>query len=111
MVVYRATPADVESGVLVGDLEYPGLSRRRGATVDGVQIADPAVHVAFFALRYDQDVNTPMHAFARDEAGNTRARRLRPPGVPEAVQEEHDPDRRQVPRPRRAGDPRGHDRR
>ena len=31
MVVYRATPADVTSGVLVGDLEYPGLpgDRRR----------------------------------------------------------------------------------
>src|SRR5262249_56023622 len=34
-------------------------------------IADPAVRVAFFALRWDQNVNTPMYAFAQDEAGNS----------------------------------------
>ncbi len=70
MVVYRATPADVTSGVLVGDIEYPGYPAS-GATVDGVSLADPALRIAFFALRYDQDVNTPMRLFARDEAGNT----------------------------------------
>jgi murein DD-endopeptidase MepM/ murein hydrolase activator NlpD len=70
MVVYRATPADVESGVQVGDLTYPGYPAS-GAKLDGVHIADPAVKIAFIALRYDQDVNTPMHAYAKDEAGNT----------------------------------------
>ena len=70
MVVYRATPADVHSGVLVGDVEYRGFPAS-GVTVEGVRIADPAVRVAFYALRYDQDVNTPMRVFARDEAGNT----------------------------------------
>ena len=70
MVVYRATPADVESGVQVGDLKYPGYPAS-GAKIEGVNITDPAVKIAFFALRYDQDVNTPMYAFARDEAGNT----------------------------------------
>ena len=70
MVVYRATPADVASGVLVGDLEYPGYPAS-GATVEGVKIDDPAVRIAFFALRYDQDLNTPIRLFARDEAGNT----------------------------------------
>lgn len=70
MVVYRATPADVASGVRVGDLEYPGYPAS-GAKIDGVNITDPAVKIAFIALRYDQDVNTPMHAFARDEAGNS----------------------------------------
>jgi murein DD-endopeptidase MepM/ murein hydrolase activator NlpD len=70
MVVYRATPADVTSGVIVGDIEYPGYPAA-GATVDGVSIDDPAMRVAFFALRYDQDAKTPMHLFARDEAGNT----------------------------------------
>ena len=70
MVVYRASPADVESGVQVGDLTYPGYPAS-GAKVDGVQITDPAVKIAFFALRFDQDVNTPMFAFARDEAGNS----------------------------------------
>ena len=69
MVVYRATPADVESGVQVGDLKYPGYPAS-GVKIEGVNITDPAVKVAFFALRYDQDVNTPMHAYARDEAGN-----------------------------------------
>jgi murein DD-endopeptidase MepM/ murein hydrolase activator NlpD len=73
MVVYRATPDDVQSGVAVGDLEYPGYAAS-GATVEGVKIADPAARIAFFALRYDQDLKTPIRVFARDEAGNaTRA--------------------------------------
>jgi murein DD-endopeptidase MepM/ murein hydrolase activator NlpD len=70
MVVYRATPADVESGVQVGDLKYPGYPAS-GAKLEGVHIADPAVKIAFIALRYDQDVNTPMFAYAQDEAGNS----------------------------------------
>ena len=69
-IVYRATPDDVESGVVVGDVEYPGYPAS-GATVDGVKITDPAIHVAFFALLYAQDVNTPMRVYARDPAGNT----------------------------------------
>ena len=62
-VVFRATPEDVEAGVMVGDRRYrayPGTS---------VGIADPAVRVAFFALGYDQDRNTPICVFARDVAG------------------------------------------
>ena len=70
MIVYRATPEDVESGVIVGDVEYPGYPAS-GAMVDGVAIKDPALRVAFFALLYDQDVNTPMRVWARDPAGNT----------------------------------------
>ena len=69
-VVYRATPEDVESGVVVGEVEYPGYPAK-GATVDGVTINDPALRVAFFALLYDQDLNTPMRVYARDPAGNT----------------------------------------
>ncbi|CAN5477905.1 M23 family metallopeptidase [soil metagenome] len=69
-VVYRATPEDVESGVLVGDIEYPGYPAS-GLNVSGISIADPAVRVAFYALRHDQDLRTPMRLFARDEAGNT----------------------------------------
>lgn len=60
-IVYRATPAGVESGVKVGDLEYTGFPLK----------ADDNIYGAFFALRYDQDVNTPMTLFARDEAGET----------------------------------------
>jgi len=70
VVVYRATPAGIESGVQVGDLTYPGYPAS-GATLEGVTIKDPAVKIAFIALRYDQDVNTPMFAYARDEAGNS----------------------------------------
>ncbi|MBI3491990.1 MAG: M23 family metallopeptidase [Acidobacteria bacterium] len=63
MVVYKATPPDVTSGVRVGDVEYVGGP----APVAGV---DPSVKVAFFALLYDQALNAPIAAFARDEAGN-----------------------------------------
>ena len=67
-VVYRATPADVESGVRVGDRIYPGFP---GSAV-GIR-TDPAIHVAFFALAYDQDANTPITVFAKDPAGNVAA--------------------------------------
>ena len=66
MVVYKATPADIASGVRVGDVEYPGFP----ASGAGVEGADPSVKVAFFALLHDQPLNTPIAAFARDEAGN-----------------------------------------
>jgi murein DD-endopeptidase MepM/ murein hydrolase activator NlpD len=66
MVVYRVTPNDVRSGVRVGDVTYRGY---RLAEAAGVQ-ADPSLHLAFFALLYDQDLNTPMQVFAVDEAGN-----------------------------------------
>ena len=61
MVVYRATPPDVASGVRVGNVEYPGFP---------LGAADSTIKAAFFALLYDQDVNTPIVVFARDEAGN-----------------------------------------
>jgi murein DD-endopeptidase MepM/ murein hydrolase activator NlpD len=66
MVVYKATPADVASGVRVGDVEYPGFP----ASGAGVEGADPSIKVAFFALLHDQPLNTAIVAFARDEAGN-----------------------------------------
>ena len=63
-VVYRATPPDAASGVRVGERTYPGFP---GSAV-GLQ--DPAVHVAFFGLLFDQDLQTPVELFARDQAGN-----------------------------------------
>jgi murein DD-endopeptidase MepM/ murein hydrolase activator NlpD len=63
-VVYRATPADVESGVRVGDVEY------RGFPGSGAGLSDPGVKVAFFALLHDQPLHSPVLAFARDAAGN-----------------------------------------
>ncbi len=62
--VLRATPENVDAGIRVGDTEYRAYP---GAAAG---LADPALHVAFFALKHDQDVNAPMSAFARDEAGN-----------------------------------------
>ena len=64
-VVYRATPADVDSGVRVGDQAYPG----HPASGAGIP-ADEATRVAFFALLHDQDLNTPIEVYARDPAGN-----------------------------------------
>lgn len=64
-VVYRATPEDVESGVRVGNIDYPGFP------ASGVGItSDPALRVAFFGLLFDQDLNTTFNVFARDPAGN-----------------------------------------
>jgi murein DD-endopeptidase MepM/ murein hydrolase activator NlpD len=70
LVVYRATPHDVESGVLVGETEYPGFPAS-GLNVPGISITDPAVRVAFFALAHDQDLHAPIRLYARDVAGNT----------------------------------------
>ena len=66
MVVYRVTPADVESGVRVGDVSYHGYP----ASSAGVTGADASLKVGFFALLYDQDLNAPVRVFARDAAGN-----------------------------------------
>jgi murein DD-endopeptidase MepM/ murein hydrolase activator NlpD len=63
-VVLRATPPDVSAGVTVAGVSFPAFP---GASVG---LADPALKVAFFALPFDQDANTPVTAFARDEAGN-----------------------------------------
>lgn len=63
-VVLRVSPEDVDAAVRVGDAEYaayPGSA---------VGLADPALRVAFFALRHDQPVSTPVIAVARDVAGN-----------------------------------------
>ncbi len=66
MAVYRVTPADAESGVRVGDREYPGFP----ASGAGIENADATLHVAFFSLSWDQDANTPITVFARDTLGN-----------------------------------------
>lgn len=66
LVVYRASPAGVPSGVRVGDREFRGFP----ASGAGITSPDADLHVAFFALSWDQDVNTPISVFARDEGGN-----------------------------------------
>jgi murein DD-endopeptidase MepM/ murein hydrolase activator NlpD len=65
-VVYRVTPPDAESGVRVGEYEYPGFP----ASGAGIQNGDPALRVAFFALLWDQDLKTPINVYARDAFGN-----------------------------------------
>jgi murein DD-endopeptidase MepM/ murein hydrolase activator NlpD len=69
MVVYRVKPADVESGVMVGEREYPGFPAS-GAAVGDVHLTDPGLRVAFFALLWDEPASTSIHLYARDEAGN-----------------------------------------
>jgi murein DD-endopeptidase MepM/ murein hydrolase activator NlpD len=64
-VVYRVSPDDVESGVRVGNIEYPGYPAK-GAGIS----SDAALRVAFFALLFDQDPKSPVQLFARDPAGN-----------------------------------------
>ncbi len=69
-IVYRVTPEDAHSGVIVGDVEYPGYPASGAAFAGAAPLADPALRIALFALRYDQPLTTPMYLFARDEAGN-----------------------------------------
>jgi murein DD-endopeptidase MepM/ murein hydrolase activator NlpD len=64
MVVYRVNPADVESGVQVGDVRYPGFPG------SGAGLRDPALRVAFFALAYNQARGSTPSLYARDAAGN-----------------------------------------
>jgi murein DD-endopeptidase MepM/ murein hydrolase activator NlpD len=72
MVVYRVTPAEVESGVRVGDVSYNGYQ----ASSAGVAGADPGLKIGFFALLHDQDLNAPVSVFARDAAGNEATARV-----------------------------------
>jgi len=76
-IVYRVEPAGVPSGVMVGDRRFPGYPAAGAANLAPDlakdKLSDPAVHIAFFALDWNQGAGTPMHLFAEDEAGN-RAR-------------------------------------
>jgi murein DD-endopeptidase MepM/ murein hydrolase activator NlpD len=66
MAVYRVTPPEAESGVRVGDRMFPGYPAAGG----GLTAADPSTRIAFFALAYDQDLNTPIEVVGIDEARN-----------------------------------------
>lgn len=66
MVVYRVTPSDAVSGVRVGDEEYRGFP----ASGAGIDTNDDALHVAFFALLWNQPIDTQITVFARDALGN-----------------------------------------
>jgi murein DD-endopeptidase MepM/ murein hydrolase activator NlpD len=64
VAVYRLSEACPVSGIKVGDSFYPGYAGLSD---------DPAVHVAFFALSYQQGRGTKIAATARDYAGNAGA--------------------------------------
>jgi len=64
-ILYRVTPADVESGVRVGDLVYRGFPASGAGAPN-----ESGLMAAFFALRYDQPLRAPMELYAKDAAGN-----------------------------------------
>jgi murein DD-endopeptidase MepM/ murein hydrolase activator NlpD len=66
MIVYRVSADAAESGVRVGETEYPGYP----ASGAGVANAGADLRVAFFALMWNQDANTPIALYARDAVGN-----------------------------------------
>ena len=76
-IVYRVEPAGVPSGVMVGDRRFPGYpaagAANLGPGLPKDKLADPAIHIAFFALDWNQGGDAPVYLFAEDEAGN-RAR-------------------------------------
>jgi hypothetical protein len=72
MVVYRVTPPNIESGVRVGEITYPGYA----ASGISPTLTDPSLKVAFFALLYNQDVNAPIELYAKDEAENVARAQL-----------------------------------
>ena len=61
VAVYRVSEDCPVSGVTVGSTFYPGYAGH---------FKDPAVHVAFFALNFQQGQNTRLTASAEDFAGN-----------------------------------------
>ena len=67
VVVYQVNPADVESGVRVGETEYAGLP----ASGAGIANAAPGLRVACFPAASDRTPTTPVALWAGDEAGNT----------------------------------------
>ncbi len=61
VIIYRTSEPCLESGVQVGDNFFPGHA---GA------FQDPKVHLAFFALSYEQGADTPVFLTATDLGGN-----------------------------------------
>jgi len=61
LIIYRTSEACPQSGVQVGDKFYPGHPGN---------FNDPNIHLAFFALAYDQGRDTAMYLTAVDRAGN-----------------------------------------
>jgi len=62
MIVYRVTPPDAESGVVVGDYFF------KGVPMPGAR--QPGTFFSIFAFPYDVERGTPIRLRARDEARN-----------------------------------------
>ena len=102
MVVYRATPPDVASGVRVGDVEYPGFPASAPASTARTR-RSRSRSSRCCTIR---PLNTPIVGVRARRSGQRGEGDVRRQRVREAVQEEPHRDRRQVHQPRRAGDPR-----
>ncbi len=62
LIIYRLSETCPQSGVVVGDNFFPGASG---------YFQDPLVYMCFFAVGYDQGVDTALSLKAVDAAGNT----------------------------------------
>ena len=62
LVIYRLSEPCPTSGVMVGDLFYPGQAG---------YFSDPGIHLAFIALSHSQKPGTEFFVKAVDQAGNT----------------------------------------
>ncbi|HVR70830.1 MAG TPA: M23 family metallopeptidase [Vicinamibacteria bacterium] len=62
MIVYRVTPPEAESGVVVGEYFF------KGVPMPGAR--QPGTFFSIFAFPYDADRDTPIRLRARDEARN-----------------------------------------
>ena len=65
LAIYRVIPNDTESGVQVGNRQFPSFPASSVGITD-----DPATRVALFTLSFDFDLHTPINLYARDPAGN-----------------------------------------
>jgi len=63
LVVYKASPDTVKSGVTVGDYFFPGYK---------ADFKDEDVHMAFFAYPYDIEADENVTLIAQDQAGNEK---------------------------------------
>jgi hypothetical protein len=61
VVMYRVFERDVRSGVQVGETVFNGYH---------IQGRGDELYLCFFALAYDQPVDSPLHLWAEDIAGN-----------------------------------------
>ncbi len=62
LVVYQTSSDTEKSGLFVDDLFFPGFP------VDGK--SQEGIHVCYFAIPYDSNMNPTIHLWAKDRAGN-----------------------------------------